>query len=260
MKISLVVTTYNRPDALNLVLKSIAQQSIKPFEVIIADDGSTEETNNAIENFRRSYDINLVHSWQKDKGFRASRSRNKAIAKSVGDYIVLVDGDMILDQYFVEDHMKYSEEGFFIQGSRVFLSKELTSKVLSHNRINFNFYQKGLSNRKNAIRSRLLSNIFSNIGNDISGVKTCNMSFFKHDFYSVNGFNNSFQGWGREDSEFVVRLKNNGINRKNIRFSAIQYHLWHSMENRKSLVENDKLLERAIKEKLKWCESGVSEF
>ena len=86
------------------------------------------------------------------------------------------------------------------------------------------------------------------------------MSYFKSDFIKVNGFNNLIEGWGREDTEFVVRLFNLGIRRKNLKFSAIQYHLWHGLENNKSLKINDQILENTLTQKMIRCESGVNEL
>ena len=260
MKVSLIITTYNRPDALDKVLRSINKQSKLPYEVIIADDGSTNTTKKLIKTFQEESKFNIIHSWQEDLGFRPARSRNKAIARASGDYIVLIDGDMILDKNFINDHIKNSEKGFFIQGSRSLLSKNLTKKILDGNRVNLNFFLKDLMNRKNSIRSYFLSKIFSDNKNSLSGIKTCNMSFFLDDFNIVNGFNNDIQGWGREDSEFCVRLMNAGIRRRNLRFSAVQFHLWHGLENRNSLKKNDLILKKTIDQKLIWCKSGVNEL
>ena len=260
MKVTLVITTYNRPNVLHEVLKSVNKQTRLPYEVIIADDGSTNTTKELVEIFQIESKLNLIHSWQEDKGFRASRSRNKAIAKASGEYIILIDGDMILERNFINDHIQNSRKGFFIQGARTLLSENLTQKILDGNSINLNFFRKELLNRKNSIRSPILSKIFSQSRNSLSGIKTCNMSFFLNDFYMVNGFNNDFEGWGREDSEFCSRLINAGIKRKNLRFSAIQFHLWHGLEDRKSLKKNDLILKNTIDQKLTWCESGVNEF
>jgi len=106
----------------------------------------------------------------------------------------------------------------------------------------------------------LLSKIFSTCNNSLSGIKTCNLSFFLEDFYIVNGFNNDLEGWGREDSEFCARLMNAGIRRKTLRFSAIQFHLWHRHLDRKSLKKNDLILNNAINQKLTWCRSGANEL
>jgi len=260
MKIALIITTYNRPDALELVIKSALSQTFLPDEIIIADDGSRGETKILISKYQKKSPTKIIHSWQRDLGFRAARSRNKAIAKSSSDYLILVDGDMILNKYFIYDHVSSSKEGFFIQGTRVLLSKEISRKVLQSQDLAVNFYQSGISNRKNALRSKLLSNIFSSKSKKLDGIKTCNMSFFKEDFLRINGFNNDFEGWGREDSEFALRMINYGLIRNNIKHLAIQYHLWHHEESRESLIQNDLILEVAAKNKIIRCKNGISEF
>ena len=260
MQISLIVTTYNRPDALLLVLKSIKAQTHMPFEIIIADDGSSNLTKQVINKFSEEFNIRLIHSYQEDLGFRVAESRNKAIAIAQGEYIVLIDGDMLLHKDFVKDHVSNAEQGFYIQGSRVLLEKIKTNEILISKIITFSFFEAGIKNRLNAIHSKLLSKIFTSKKNFLRGVKSCNMSFYKSDCIKINGFNSSFIGWGREDSEFVIRLLNNKIRRKSLKFSAIQYHLWHNESNRKSLPDNDKILKKTIEEKLVWCEEGINKF
>jgi len=260
MQISLIITTYNRPDALLLVLRSVERQSLVPNEVIIADDGSNEKTQELIDNFTTHSSVNIIYSFQKDKGFRAAKSRNKAISKSTSDYIVLIDGDMILHRNFIFDHKKNAQNGYFIQGGRALLSQKKSDEVLGGSDLAFNILSKGLNNRKNALHSNLLSKLFSRKKNYFRGLKTCNVSFYKKDCISVNGFNNNFEGWGREDSEFFVRLMNKGVKRKTLRFNAIQYHLWHEVVSRKSLLKNDQLLQKAIDENLDWCEMGIQHF
>ena len=104
MRVSLIITTYNRPDALLLVLRSVEDQTKLPEEVIIADDGSNQYAQRFVTDFQISSNLNIIYSWQENKGFRAAKSRNKAIAKSNFDYIILVDGDMILHSKFIQDH------------------------------------------------------------------------------------------------------------------------------------------------------------
>ena len=260
MRTSLIITTYNRPDALNLVLHSVENQTSLPFDVIIADDGSTEETSSLIEEYKLRSKLNIIHSWQEDKGFRLARSRNKAILLSKSDYIIQVDGDMVLHKDFVSDHIKNASEGFFIQGSRVLLNEMVSKKAIKNMVKKFSFFQTGISNRKNALHSNFLSKALSFSSNKTTGLRGCNMSFYREDFIRVNGFNNLIEGWGREDTEFVVRLFNSGIKRKNLKFAAIQYHLWHGLENNKSLRRNDLILERTINQKLIRCESGLNEL
>jgi len=260
MRVSLIITTYNRPDALLLVLRSIELQTLAPHEVIIADDGSSSDTKVTIRAFQKTSDLNIIHSWQKDSGFRAAKSRNKAIAKSSGDYIILVDGDMILHPNFIEDHINNAELGYFVQGTRVLLTQSATQDTLAEMRVNFSFFSQGIQNRKNTIHSNFLSKFFSKKKNYLRGIKTCNMAFLKKDCINVNGFNNDFEGWGKEDSEFIVRLLNSGINRKNIRFNALQLHLWHSENARASLEQNVTILKNAIDDSSKWCANGISRY
>ena len=258
MKLTLIITTYNWPESLFLVFESIKRQTVHPDEVIIADDGSTKKTRDLINNFKKYSNLKIIHSWQEDIGFRAARSRNIAISKSSGDYIILIDGDMILHAKFVEDHIAHSEFGYFVQGSRTLLSEKQTKEALAKKIINFSFFSNELKNRKNSIHSKLLSLIFSNKKNHLRSIKSCNLAFYAKGCLNINGFNNELEGWGREDSEFVVRLINSGIKRKSIRFCAIQYHLWHNENNRGSLNRNDSILEVAINNEMKWCKNGIN--
>jgi len=141
MRTSLIITTYNRPDALNLVLQSVENQTIFPNEVIIADDGSANETSLLVEEYKTKSNLNIIHSWQEDKGFRLARSRNKAILLSKSDYIIQIDGDMVLHKDFVSDHIKNAIKGFFIQGSRVLLNETVTKKALKDMTKKFIFFQ-----------------------------------------------------------------------------------------------------------------------
>ena len=122
MKISLIITTYNWPESLLLVLESVRCQVTTPSEIIVADDGSDFKTKEVINNFNNDYGLNIIHSWQEDKGFRAAKARNKAILQASGDYIILIDGDTILHPNFVKDHCDFAEPGYFVQGSRVLIS------------------------------------------------------------------------------------------------------------------------------------------
>ena len=260
MHVSLIITTYNRPGTLLLVLRSIESQTTLPDEVVIADDGSGDDTKITIHTFQTTSKLNIVHSWQEDRGFRAAKSRNKAIAKSNADYIILIDGDMILHPEFIQDHINNAELGYFIQGTRVLLTQQSTQNALKEMKINFSFLSNGIQNRKNAIHSNFLSRLFSKKKNYLRGIKTCNMAFFKQDCIAINGFNNDFEGWGREDSEFIVRLLNSGTNRKNLRFNAIQFHLWHNENTRASLKQNGIILQNAIDENAEWCDNGISQY
>jgi glycosyltransferase involved in cell wall biosynthesis len=260
MRVSLIITTYNRPKALSLIFKSIGAQTIYPDEIIIADDGSKNSTKECIDDFQKNSPIRIVHSWQEDRGFRVAKSRNKAISKSSYEYIILIDGDVVLHEKFIEDHLNHAEQCFFVQGTRVLLDEDASKKIIAGQNKNISIFSRGLRNRKNSIYSVFLSRIFIKRKNYLNGIKTCNLAFYKSDCIQVNGFNNDIEGWGREDSEFVIRLMNNGINRKNIHFNMIQYHLWHQNSPREYLRKNQLMLEHTIQKKLKRCNNGLNEY
>ena len=172
MKITLIITTYNWPESLLLVIQSIRNQTIWPDEIIVADDGSKNETKELINNINKEFEMNIIHSWQQDNGFRAARSRNKAISKSSGDYIIMIDGDMLLHNNFVIDHINNAENGYFVQGTRALLSEKETRAAILHKKINYSLFSSGIKNRKNAIHSKILSQIFSNKKNYLKGIKS----------------------------------------------------------------------------------------
>jgi len=260
MTSSLIITTYNWKEALELVLLSALDQSELPEEIIIADDGSREDTKELINSIFKNSPVPIRHSWQTDDGFRAASSRNKAIAKAKNGYIILIDGDMILHKDFIKEHKLHAKKGFFIQGSRVLIEKVKSKKLLNKKRYKICSFENGLKNRQNTIHNTSLSKLFSTQKNSLEGIKTCNMSFFKADCLHINGFNEDFIGWGREDSEFVVRLLNSGIKRKNIKFNCLAYHIWHTENSRKSLEKNDTLLTYAMEHNLSWCTNGINKY
>lgn len=259
MKISLIITTYNWKEALDSVLKSVVKQTVLPYEVIVADDGSKEDTAELIKNWQKFFPVPLIHSWQEDFGFRAAKSRNRAIAKTKGDYIVMIDGDMVLNKKFIEDHTKFAKKDFFVQGGRVIINSESSNKMIN-NLYTPNLFSKGIKNRKNLISSYFLSKIFSYESSSDKGTRTCNFACWKSDLLEVNGFNNDFVGWGREDSEFVLRMLHSGKKRLYLKFAAVAYHLYHNENTRESLKENDILLKNTKENKLTFCENGINKF
>ena len=179
-----------------------------------------------------------------------------------GEYIILVDGDIILHKEFIYDHYAFSKPGFFVQGIRAKLSSKKAKDVLKFKQIDFNSFEKGIKNKRNSVRSSILSFIFSGIklSNSLKMLQTCNMAFFKKDCIKVNGFNEDFVGWGREDSEFGARLLNLGCKRRDLKFKAIGYHIHHEGASRKMLDENNKIFLNTINKKLNWCSNGIDKF
>ena len=260
MKISLIITTYNWKEALELSLRSVLKQNILPLEVIVADDGSREDTAELVRTVAANAPVPIIHSWQEDQGFRLARSRNRALARASGNYIILIDGDVLLEKHFIFDHQRVARPGFFVQGTRVLLNESLSAKVLREQHLGISFCTRGVENTKNCLRSDLLSKMFSFKSRRLRGVRTCNFAFWRRDAIVINGFNEAFVGWGREDSEFTARLIHNGLMRRNIKFNALAYHLYHPMNDRKNLEENDRLLEKTVREKLTWCDRGINQY
>lgn len=260
MKISLIVTTYNWKEALEVSLFSAFKQTNLPYEIIVADDGSKQDTARLVARIADNAPVPIIHSWQEDKGFRLARSRNRAIARTNGDYIVLLDGDIILEKHFIEDHRKFARPGYFIQGTRVLLNERLSAEVLKKKAMVATFCKTGVENKKNCLRSNLLARLFSFRSSSLTGIKTCNFAFLKKDAVAVNGFNEDFIGWGREDSEFTVRLLNRGMKRQNMKFNGLAYHLYHPMNDRDRLDTNDKILRNTISRKRTWCEKGIDQY
>ncbi|MBB5620250.1 glycosyltransferase involved in cell wall biosynthesis [Pedobacter cryoconitis] len=259
--VSLIVSTYNWPEALNLCLLSIIQQKVLPDEVIIADDGSAIETKILIEKYQESFPVPLIHVWQEDDGFQLSRIRNKAITKASKDYIVQIDGDLILEKHFIKDHKVFSKKDSFVSGSRVIMNEELSKKLIRSNKINISLASKGLVNVFNGVRIPMLSRRMENYRQeDIYYLRGCNMAFWRNDLLKVNGYNEAFTGWGREDNEIGLRLIHSGIRKRIIKFSAIVFHIYHPEKTRAGLNINDQLMQNTAEEKLTYCEKGLNQY
>lgn len=251
MTTSLIISTYNWKQALELVLKSVMVQDTLPDEVLIADDGSKEDTQELIKQYQKSFPVPLLHIWHEDEGFRLSAIRNKAIIQAKGDYIIQIDGDVILHPQFIADHKKFAQKNCFITGSRVLLTEEKTKEVFSKKTIRFSALSKGIKNRFNAVRFPLF-NVFSKPKNSpiekmTTRIRGCNMSFWREDLIAINGYDEDFIGWGREDSDIVIRLIKKGCYRKKIKLAAIQYHIYHKEFPKDNLERNHELMEQAIK-------------
>lgn len=261
MQVSLIITTYNWKEALQFALRSVLAQTCLPMEIVVADDGSRPDTAELIRTIGASSPIPIVHSWQEDRGYRLAKSRNKAIAKAKGEYIILIDGDIVLESHFVADHCTFAQPGHFVQGTRVLLGSEVTTKLLNTTQpILPTVLSKGIGNRKNCLRSVLLARLFSFKSRRLGSIKLCNSAFWKQDALRINGFNEDFIGWGREDSEFVARLLNDGVRRQNLKFHALGYHLYHPENARDRLAVNDSILKKTIEGQLRWCENGLDQY
>lgn len=250
MNISLIITTYNWPDALEAVLNSIQNQTLQPYEVIIADDGSKPETTDLIQHWQTKSTATLKHVWQPDAGFQAAKIRNKAILQTTGDYLIFIDGDCILRQDFVEKHNKLATKGFFVAGNRALLSKTFTTTVLERHITPGSWQRNDFTpeqiNRSWPIRYLPLGPLRRLSPKKWHGVKTCNLAAWKTDILNINGFDEAFIGWGYEDSELVIRLLRHGVKHLSGRFATTVLHLWHHENDRSQQAENWTRLQEVI--------------
>lgn len=260
MKTSLIISTYNWPEALELILKSILVQTLLPDEILIADDGSSEKTKTLIDVFKHKIDRPLIHIWHKDIGFRKAIILNKAIAKAKGDYIIQIDGDCILHKHFIKDHISKSQEKCYLYGSRVNIQKSYLEKLFKTQQINFTVFSKAIKKRGRAIHSLKLSHLYKKRIKFSKKYRGCNASFFKQDLININGYNENFNGWGREDSELALRLQNNNIFSKRLKNCAIVYHIWHNTKSKSQLTKNNNIQNETIQLKKKWCSNGIDKY
>lgn len=251
MKTAVIVTTYNRPDALEAVLEGYREQDVGNFELIVADDGSTDETRTLVEGYARRAPFPVRHVWQEDRGFRAGAARNRALARTEAAYVVFSDGDCVPPRFFVRRHDALAERGRFVAGNRILLSESFTRTVLAqkipiHRWPAARWLLAWL--RRDVNRAlpllRLPDGAFRNTAPQRwEGVKTCNLAAWRADLTRVNGFDERYSGWGLEDSDLVVRLLHAGVRHKSARFAAPVFHLWHRENDRNRLPENQARLD-----------------
>lgn len=257
MDVSLIVTTYNWPEALRLTLASVARQSFLPTEVIVADDGSGPETATVVSEAARQLRCALKHVWQEDEGYRLARSRNRAIAAAVGEYVVLVDGDMILHPRFVEDHVRCARRDCFIQGARPRISLDQTQRMLRSGSLDVSLFSPGIEHRPYALRNVLLSRWASKAKAALNGIQGCNQSFWRDHVTQVNGYDERFTAWGPEDREFAARLLHIGLKRNYVRHRAIAFHLHHPSRAPQGYNPFDRLLMETLLTRAVWCKHGL---
>jgi len=252
--ISVIVSTYNREDALNAVLRALLRQSDRNFEIVVADDGSGPATGRVVNEWALRTTVPIKHVWHEDRGFRLSDIRNRGIRESTGAYILFLDGDCIARPHFVAAHRRLAEPGWFVTGTRILLSRELTDRIL-HRELEPESWglarwllprARGELNRLVPLLNLQLGGMRKLTARRWRGARGSNMAFWRADLKKVDGFDASFSGWGREDSDLFIRLIRAGVRRKDGRFATGVLHLWHPEADRSRLVENDRQLDEVL--------------
>lgn len=259
--VTLLISTYNWEDALRLCLLSVSAQTVAPHEIVIADDGSREETRKLIDSFREILKVPIVHVWQEDKGFRLTTIRNKAIARAKGDYIIQIDGDVIMERHFIQDHIELMEKGFFVCGSRTKIAPLVSARLIKKVSVKLNVSDLKVSFMLNGLRSKVLRAFMKErYAKDIDHMRGCNLAFWRDDFIAVNGYNEELVDWGHEDGELVYRLHYYGVKKKALKMGGIVYHLWHKEASRANEGAHLLALDFVKKNRLKWCDNGIDKY
>lgn len=248
--ISVIVAAYNREDALDAVLRSLAAQTDCDFEVVIADDGSGPAVKQCVEAWARRFPVPLRHVWQEDRGFRAAEARNRAILESRGAYVVFLDADCLARPDFVAQHRALAERGWFVCGNRVLLSAELTAQVLREKLTPERWgiaewigaRLRGGVNRLVALWRLPLGPLRRLRRDKWQGARSCNLAVWRADLDAVDGFDADYVGWGKEDSDVIVRLLHAGVRRLDGNFATGVVHLWHPEADRSALTDNERKL------------------
>lgn len=268
MKTAVIVTTYNRPDALAAVLAGYLAQSVQSFELLVADDGSTDTTRKAVDDFRSRAPFPVHHVWHEDRGFRAAAIRNRALAATHADYIVFSDGDCVPAADFVARHQRLAERGWFVAGNRVLLNQSFTQRALAaalplHRYGTLDWLAAWCKRDVN----RLLPLLRLGDGDwrhaapqRWEGVKTCNLAAWRDDLARINGLDEAYAGWGLEDSDLVIRLTHAGVKHKSGRFATPVFHLWHADNDRSRLAGNRRRLDAILQSDRVRAESGLDQY
>ena len=266
---SLIISTYNNPAWLQRCLWGYACQDRHDFEVIIADDGSGDETRALIEGMKPGLPFPVRHVWHEDHGFRKCAILNRGIEASRSDYLIFSDGDCVPRADFVSQHLRLREPSLYLGGGYCKLTMEVSHRVdrqviERQQHVDLDWLKaNGLPRKKRSLklwarpgwRERLLNGVTRTqprwAGNNASG--------WKADLVRVNGFDERM-GYGGEDLELGERLTNAGVCGKQIRFSAICIHLDHA---RGYVAPEMRVANRRIRDVVRmnrstWTEHGLA--
>ncbi|NJX15750.1 glycosyltransferase family 2 protein [Tamlana crocina] len=267
LKTSVIISTYNQPEWLEKVLWGYTVQTEKSFEIIIADDGSGEDTEQVVERFKKDSALEIVHVWQEDNGFQKTKILNKAIEASSSEYLIFTDGDCIPRSDFVATHLKLSRKNCFLSGGYFKLPEDISniiSKEVIENQECFNLDWLLKHGIKKTFKTNKLTafglrawflNTFTPTKATFDGM---NVSGWKSDIIAVNGFDERMQ-YGGEDRELGERLMNSGIKFIQVRYSTICLHLYHERpyKNEKALAKNKTIREETKKRKSVYTSYGI---
>jgi hypothetical protein len=256
-KISLIISTYESPAALEKVLQGLAAQTLRPHEILISDDGSGPATRALIDKWQER--LGLRHVWHEDQGFRKTIILNKTLAAATGDYVVLLDGDCVPHREFIRDHAALAEKNFWVQGRRCFVKQErVMDFAIGGTSIGAWILQGRITGLGKAFR---LPFPIVRRNRQHRGIIGCNMGFWREDLLAVNGFDEEYTGWGiGEDSDLGARLYHLGRARKFVYGWAVVYHLNHPQLPRPHVPASRQRLAETIASGKIRCQRGLQQY
>lgn len=263
--LAVVISTYNNPAFLRLVLEGYRRQSCHDFTIYIADDGSGEETRQLILNIQESFPVQIRHFWQADEGFRKARIHNRVFAEITEPQVLLTDGDCIPLPDLVAAHLEHAGADYFINGSRVLISQAWTetlcrgTEALDTGKPPFWWLIQRLRGRINRCLPFWLPATLSQASIRLAGIRGCHLACPTAALLRINGFDEAFEGWGREDSDLTARLLHAGYMRRNLRGVPV-LHLWHQEFSRDQLGDNDERLQACLNEQRIEAERGIKQL
>ena len=258
--ISVILATYNRPDALNLVLHSLLGQTDGCFEIVIADDGSSIDTANLIQTFLANGSVHIKHVWQEDDGFRKAKILNVAIHAAAGEYLVFLDGDCVVQPDFIAQHRQLARAECMVTGSRILIEKEWAQQLCAQQTWSFTAFLKHAVNARLTGQINKVLPLFVKLpwfplrvyrAFEWRRIKGCNMACWKKDALAIEGFDEELVGWGHEDADFVFRLSEIGITRISGAWATEVLHLWHKTADKSQALKNAEIVRSKIMAKSK---------
>jgi glycosyltransferase involved in cell wall biosynthesis len=257
-RLSLIISTYNRPDVLAKALAGVALQTRLPDEVLIADDGSGQSTRVVVETWAETQPFPVKHLWQENRGFRKTVILNKSVAAAAGDYLVFTDGDCVPHARYVEDHLAVAEPGFWVQARRSFVEQRFVPQFEPGRTSAFRWMLTGrITGAAKGIRLPVAI-----VRRDTAqrGIIGCNFAMWRNDLLAINGFDEDYSGWGGEDSDVGTRLYHLGRPRKFVYAHAIVFHLNHPRLARDPLARGFARLEETIRSGRIRCACGLDQY
>lgn len=257
MKVTVIIPVYNRLEHLRAAFLCLIRQKIKPDELIITDDGSSQNVLDYIEDLIYKVDFKIKHVYQKDEGFRKARALNNAVRNSTGELLVFCDQDLIFPEDYIETIINKIQKGNFLmerpintqENERNLIMKEL-EKVDNYEKIVKIINKKNIEIKDKLLRKDFLRYLLHKVGVKKRGVKLVGMSYslFKNDYIKVNGYDENYKGWGKEDDDFGNRLSVAGIIGKTFKTKKTSLHLWHKFDSSKKMSANDEYYSKRKKE------------